>query len=125
MGNSNGCEGNSNENFNPSRYITPGVSETDVIGIHRIFESLNPKQGFVKVEEIKILYKNCFDSEFISNAFGSRIYVNFDEFYDVMCQNILDKRSKFRDTEFDSASNVSCFFCPYSVQKYEKNRIQY
>jgi hypothetical protein len=115
------CGGKKNfdfDDFEASMYARPGLTEREIFGIKAIFESLDPKEGLVKVQTIKELYKNSYDKPLIDAQFGSRMYVNFDEFYDVMAKNIVDKKKRFKDIEFDSnEQQASCLLCPYPVDR--------
>lgn len=104
--------------FNVSRYIKPGLTADEVIGIKRIFESLKPNDGVLKVERIQKLYKSSYDKPMIDEQFGAKKYVNFEEFYEIMACNILEKKKKFKNIEFDTnEDSVSCLYCPYPVNK--------
>lgn len=55
--------------------------------------------------------KNDFDAQF-----GDSEYISWDSFFGVMSNDILEKKRKFGDVQFDSsARDVGCVFCPYTV----------
>lgn len=122
MGNLNNCSTSQPYDFgdfNPASYFKPGITINEIIGIKTIFESLKPQDGVVKVEKIQELYKSSYDKPKIDERFGNRKYVNFDEFFDIMSSNIIEKKKKFKNIEFDSGEEPMpfCVICPYPVNK--------
>lgn len=97
MGNMQNCSSSQHYDFgdfNPATYFKPGVTINEIVGVKTIFESLKPQDGVVKVEKIQELYKSSYDKPKIDEKFGSRKYVNFEEFYEVMSQMIKLIRKK-------------------------------
>lgn len=124
MGNVTNCGTSSQSqdmgDFNPASYFKPGMTINEIVGIKTIFESLKPQDGFVRVEKIQELYKSSYDKPKIDQMFGSRKYVNFEEFYEIMSYNIIEKKKRFKNIEFDSGEDPVmpfCIICPYPVHK--------
>lgn len=122
MGNIQNCSSSQSQDFgdfNPASYFKPGITINEIVGIKNIFESLKPEDGVVKVEKIQELYKSSYDKPKIDQMFGSRKYVNFEEFYDIMSYNIIEKKKRFKNIEFDSGEDPMpfCVICPYPINK--------
>ena len=92
----------------------PQLSEQEILDIKQIFDSLEPDNGYVSLNDIYRLYSQALDRDEIEEKFANMTQVNFEEFFDVMGELMVDKKRRFKDIEFDSnVKNVSCFFCPY------------
>ncbi|EGR31564.1 hypothetical protein IMG5_106970 [Ichthyophthirius multifiliis] len=47
---------------------------------------------------------------------GQMDYLDWDRFYLIMSNDIIEKKQKFGDVQFDThAADVGCVFCPYTV----------
>lgn len=98
------------------------LSEADVIHIKRIFDSLDPVDGYVSLTDVYKLYSQSLDKEIIEKNFSGKPRVNFDEFFDVIGGLMVEKKHRFKNIEFESSvKNVSCFYCPYPSDSNKKN----
>ena len=108
-----------NKGFDAKRYTqkNPGLTEREVIQIKKIFDSLHPENGYVEVDDLNDLFSNSLEyKNQIKQKFGDKLMVDFNDFFDVMGPVMIEKKDRFKDIEFDSnVKNVSCFYCPYSV----------
>jgi Ca2+-binding EF-hand superfamily protein len=66
MGNSNSAD----TNFNPLEYVRPGINQHEVIGLRNVFESLDPEDGKIQVNDLKVLYKDSYDKNNIDSLIG-------------------------------------------------------
>lgn len=90
------------------------LSDQEILDIKHIFDSLEPVDDYVDLNDVHKLYSQSLDKETIERNFGNKSRVNFDEFFDVMSAMMVETKHKFKNIEFDSnVKSVSCFYCPY------------
>ena len=118
MGTSNSTE---ISDFDPTPYIQPGITDREVIELHNIFDRLEPKLGLVQVLKIRDQYKYSIEKNNLDSMFGDREFVDFDDFYKVMANEIIYTRTKYRDVEFENhETDNGCILCGTSVERRNK-----
>ena len=92
----------------------PELHEREAIEIKEMFDSLKPVDNAVSLDDLETVYKNSTEIETLRERFGSKRWVCFDEFFDVVSSMILERRQNLNDIECEaSGRNVSCFYCPF------------
>ena len=98
------------------------LSEADVLHIKHLFDTLEPVDGYVNLNDVYKLYSQSLDREIIEKNFSGKSRINFDEFFEVMGGLMVEKKHRFKNIEFESSvKNVSCFYCPYPSDTSKKN----
>ncbi|CAD8079109.1 unnamed protein product [Paramecium sonneborni] len=111
MGNNN-ITSTCNQNISQSCQQNSGLTQQEFEGIKNVFNSLLPKDGVINTEKLRKLYRDSFDAPKLNNEIGDRETLTFEEFYELMRINMLEKKKKFPNVEFnDEDGNVQCFFC--------------
>lgn len=84
---------------------------------------MEPENGYVDVSKLQAQYKDSFDKQMIDNYIGGKQQLNFDQFFDIMSQVLLNNKSKFgNNIEFESEpKEITCFLCPTTVDKSNRN----
>lgn len=113
-------------NFNSQKYCNKGLTQDEVMGLRNVFEQMDPKvrppplyrqDGVIETATLKRLYRDSYDAPALNGEIGSRETLNFDQFFEIMSKNMLEKKKQFAgDVEFDEAEDVQCIFCrPFQV----------
>ncbi|CAK77620.1 unnamed protein product (macronuclear) [Paramecium tetraurelia] len=111
MGNSNLTQ-TCNQDISQSCQQNSGLTEQEIEGIKNVFNSLDPKDGVISTETLRKLYRDSYDAPKLNDQIGNRESLTFQEFFEVMRINMLEKKKNFPNVEFnDMDGNVQCFFC--------------
>ena len=104
--------------FNAEKYIQIGLTKNDISELLAAFESFEPKNGCINVTKIKDLYKDSAEKEKIDFQLQNYTSLNRDDFLTIMGQDIIEKKLKYKNIEFDYGDKqVTCYFCPYTSNK--------
>lgn len=105
-------------NTKPYQQRKPELSDREINEIHEMFENMAPINGYIDVDDIENYYSSTSELATIKNKFGMKTKANFDEFFDVIGDVLMERRSKYANVEYDSSSrNVSCLYCPYPSER--------
>ncbi|EGR34537.1 hypothetical protein IMG5_007960 [Ichthyophthirius multifiliis] len=100
-------------NFKYQNYTRPNLNKDEVIMIKNVFDSLDPETGMIKVSNLRQRYQDSYDKNKYDQIIGMKQVLNFDEFYDIMANDIIDKKLKYGNIQFDSQGlDTDCLFCP-------------
>lgn len=117
MGQANEHEAH-NFNVRPYQQRRPELHEREILEIHEMFENMAPLDGYIDVDDIENYYSSTSELATIKSKFGTKTKANFDEFFDVIADVLLERRNKYQNVEYDSSSrNVSCLYCPYPSER--------
>jgi len=111
-----GQDNSTPQNTEVLRYLEkrPELHEREVLEIKNMFDSLKPINGVVQLSDLEEAYKGSTEVETLRTKFGSKRWVTFDEFFDVVSSVILERRKSLKDVKCEAnARQVSCFYCPY------------
>mgnify|MGYP006976746770 CR=1 FL=1 len=106
--------------FDIKKYMErrPELHEREVVEIKNIFDSMIPIDGYVDINDIHNHFANTGELNLIKEKFGTKTRVDFDEFFNVISVVLLERRSKFKNVDYENNSrNVSCFYCPYPTER--------
>ena len=96
-------------------YLTEGIQMKDLVNLKKAFLSLDTnRDGLIEYDIKKLGDINKFDLP-IQEPNGKTI-INFQQFMNIMIDNILKNRKKFGNdaTSYESeTSTVLCFICPF------------
>jgi hypothetical protein len=99
--------------FNPANYLRPGLTIYEILAIRHSFERLKPVNDRIEVKEFLEKYKNAYMEGKIEDRIGDRTELNFDEFFEILANFILQNKEQLKNVEFDSNPvQVSCLLCP-------------
>ncbi|EAR89939.1 hypothetical protein TTHERM_00561300 (macronuclear) [Tetrahymena thermophila SB210] len=100
-------------------YRKPGLNDQEIYQLYQIFQGLGPnKEGMVKASKVKQQYQESMNKKDFDLQIGNLEHLNWDTFFHIMSNDIIEKKQRFGDVQFDtSANDVGCVFCPYTVDK--------
>ncbi|CAD8168496.1 unnamed protein product [Paramecium pentaurelia] len=104
----------SQSDFNAHHYQqNSGLSIKEVEGIKNVFDSLDPKNGLIQTGTLRKLYRDSYDAPQLNTKIGDRETLTFDQFFELMKTDMLEKKRQFPGVDFDDGinENVQCFFC--------------
>ncbi|KAL4464681.1 hypothetical protein ABPG74_011242 [Tetrahymena malaccensis] len=112
MGNSE----SQNSNFQIQPYLRSGLTNEEIIMIKTVFDQQEPENGVIKSSRLRKLYQDSYDKKNYDQKIGDKQFLNFDEFFEIMASDILEKKEKYKDIQFDSqGQDIGCVFCPTAV----------
>ncbi|KAL4437709.1 hypothetical protein ABPG74_012384 [Tetrahymena malaccensis] len=100
-------------------YRKPGLNDQEIYQLYQIFQGLGPnKEGLVKASKVKQQYQESMNKKDFDLQIGNLEYLDWNTFFHIMSNDIIEKKQRFGDVQFDtSANDVGCVFCPYTVDK--------
>lgn len=119
------------ESFDIAKYkrLRPQLSQEEVLELLGIFEDLGATEGYVKVSDICRLFQHT-ESTSIQKKFGYRDKIDFDTFFTIMADDLIDKKNNLKSKEsienVDFESNikeVSCFLWPYQKKRINRDSL--
>ncbi|KRW99995.1 hypothetical protein PPERSA_05498 [Pseudocohnilembus persalinus] len=100
--------------FPINKYLRDGLRREEVIGLWNVFESFGPQKGVIQVSQLKKRYQDSYDKTTFDQKLKNMETLDFDQFFQVMSEDIIDKKKKYGDVDFDynPHENAQCIFCP-------------
>lgn len=65
--------------------------------IKTVFDQQEPEDGLIKSSRLRKLYQDSYDKKNYDQKIGNKEYLNFDEFFEIMASDILEKKEKYKD----------------------------
>ena len=100
-------------------YLKKGLTMKDLVNLKKAFNSLDEDDdGKIEYDIHKITDIDKFNLEILQDENG-KVKINFNQFMNIMTDNIIKNREKFgtEATSFESETDtVMCLLCPFKLK---------
>lgn len=100
------------------KYLNQGLNQNQIIQIKYAFDSYEPENGLIDLNKLKSATEQSQSKEKIEKYLGKKEKMNFDEFFAMSKEVLLEETKRFPQLIIDKDEiEASCLFCPYAVDK--------